>query len=248
MGKSSSVPGRFLPCVILLICFGSSVSGQVLNLDQVLSKHYEALGGIEAIKSVKSRHLTGRMTIGPGMETLMTVRFKRPMKVRLDFTVQGMVGSQGYDGKTAWSMMTFLGQTSPVELTGQQADNLIRQAEFDGPLIDWKEKQSQLDLLGLAQFEGREAYKIRIAERSGDIVYHYLDSDSFLTIGQESTMVYEEREVGVTSIIGDYREVNGLRLPHTFENRQQGTEQVQKITFDKIELNVEIEDEIFSMP
>ncbi len=239
---------KALPLAITLCCFCLVVVGQELTLDELLANHYEALGGLDAIKSVKSRRLTGRMTMSPGMEAPITVQFKRPMKLRVDFTVQGMIGSQAYDGETAWMMMPFLGQTTPGKLLAEQAKNLIRQAEFDGPLVDWKEKGHQVELVGLAQFEGKDTYKLKIVQNDGAVLYHYLDSGSFLSVGQAGKVVVQGADVDFKSIIGEYKDVSGLYLPHSFENRQGGAATGQKITFDKIELNIDIADEVFAMP
>jgi len=239
---------KALPLMMTLCCWCFTVVGQELKLDELLPKHYEALGGLEAIKSVQSRRLTGRMTVAPGMEAPIKVQFKRPKKMRVDFIVQGMTGSQAYDGETAWMMMPFLGQTAPERLPADQAVNLIKQAEFDGPLVDWKEKGHQVELLGLAQFEGKDAYKLKIIQNNGDVLYHYLDSGSFLTVGQDGREVVQGNEVDFKSIISNYKKVSGLYLPHSFENRQDGADSGQQITFDKIELNVDIADEVFAMP
>ncbi len=239
---------KALPLMMALCCLCFTVAGQERKLDELLARHYEALGGLEAIKSVQSRRLTGRMTVAPGMEAPIKVQFKRPTKMRVDFIVQGMTGSQAYDGETAWMMMPFLGQTAPERLPADQAVNLIKQAEFDGPLVDWKEKGHQVELLGLAQFEGKDAYKLKIIQNNGDVLYHYLDSGSFLTVGQDGKEVVQGKEVDFKSIIGNYKDVSDLHLPHSFENRQDGADSGQQITFDKIELNVDIADEVFAMP
>lgn len=239
---------KALPLMIALCCLCFTVLGQEFKLDELLAKHFEALGGLETIKSVQSRRLTGRMTVAPGMEAPIKVQFKRPKKMRIDFVVQGMTGSQAYDGETAWIMMPFLGQTAPEKLPPDQAGNLIKQAEFDGPLVDWKEKGHQVELVGLAQFEGKDAYKLRILRNNGDVLYHYLDRGSFLTVGQDGKEVVQGKEIDFKSIISNYKDVGGLHLPHTFENRQDGAETGQQITFDKIELDVDIADEVFAMP
>jgi len=239
---------KALPFMMTLCCLCCTVLGQELTLDELVAKHYEALGGLEAIRSVQSRRLTGRMTVAAGMEAPIKAQYKRPTKLRIDFIVQGMTGSQAYDGETAWVMMPFLGQTTPKKLSTDQAANLIKQAEFDGPLVDWKKKGHQVELVGLAQFEGKDAYKLKIVRKNGDVRYQYLDSGSYLTIGQEGKEVVQGKDVAFKSIIGNYKHVNGLYLPHSFENRQDGAEAGQQITFDRIELNVDIGDEVFAMP
>jgi hypothetical protein len=50
------------------------------------------------------------------------------------------------------------------------------------------------------------------------------------------------------SVIGDYREVGGLKLPHSFESSVTGVPQSQSMKFERIELNVPLEDSRFAMP
>jgi hypothetical protein len=42
--------------------------------------------------------------------------------------------------------------------------------------------------------------------------------------------------------------VNGIVFPFAIESGMKGSEQKQKLTFNKIELNVPVEDSIFKMP
>ena len=50
--------------------------------------------------------------MGPGMEVPFSMVFKRPLQMRLEFTMQGMTAIQAYDGETAWSVMPMI-QRSP---------------------------------------------------------------------------------------------------------------------------------------
>jgi hypothetical protein len=192
--------------------------------------------------------MVGRMTMAPGMEAPMKVIFKRPLKIRIEFVVQGMTGIQAFDGTTAWMLMPFYGQTQPAALAGEQAQNLIDQADFDGPLVDWKEKGHQVELQGQETVDGKEAFKLKITLKGGATRFHYLDKATFLTFRQDGKAAVQGTEVEMQSFIGDYRQVGDLKLPHSFENRQVGAPSGQKITFERIEINVDILDDEFAMP
>jgi hypothetical protein len=56
---------------------GLPVSAQDMTLDDVLAKHYDALGGVDNLKAVKSAVFKGNMTMGQGMEVF------RPLTARL---------------------------------------------------------------------------------------------------------------------------------------------------------------------
>jgi outer membrane lipoprotein-sorting protein len=66
--------------------------------DEIIAKNLAAKGGLERLRAVKTIRMTGRMTVGPGIEAPIVLEIKRPNSMRMDITVQGMVGSQAYDG------------------------------------------------------------------------------------------------------------------------------------------------------
>jgi outer membrane lipoprotein-sorting protein len=224
------------------------VVGEDLTLDQVLEKHYEALGGLDAIKGMQTAKFTGRMGMGPGAEAPFTMYFKRPMKARMEFTMQGMTGIQAFDGETAWMIMPFMGKSDPEVMAEDQAKNMKEQADIDGPLVDWQEKGHKVELLGLEDVEGTEAYKIRIELANGDVRTHYLDSEYFVTIKQEGKTTMQGNEVEFETILSDYKEVGGLMFPHSIESRPKGAPEGQVMTIDEVEIGVDLSDDLFAMP
>jgi hypothetical protein len=75
------------------------------TVDEIITKNVAAVGGLERIKGIKTVRMTGKMTMGPGIEAPIVMEVKRPNAMRLDITVQGMVVSQAYDGKKGWTLM-----------------------------------------------------------------------------------------------------------------------------------------------
>jgi len=219
-----------------------------LTLDQVLANHYEALGGLDAIKGMDTATFVGRMAMGPGAEAPFKMFFKRPMMARMEFTMQGMTGIQAYDGETAWMIMPFMGKSDPEVMAEDQAKNMQEQADIDGPLVDWQEKGHKVELIGLEDVDGTEAYKIRVDLANGDVRYHYLDSEYFITIKQEGKTTMQGNEVEFEAILSDYKEVGGLMFPHSVESKPKGAPAGQVITIDEIEVGIEVSDDLFAMP
>ena len=48
--------------------------------------------------------------------------------------------------------------------------------------------------------------------------------------------------------LGDYREVNGVMFPFAIENGIKGSPQKEKITIEKLEINVPLDEASFKMP
>ena len=218
------------------------------TVDELIAKNIVAKGGLEKIKAVKSMRATGKMIGGPGMEFPFVMINKRPKSTRLEFTFQGMTGMQVYDGKTAWMSMPFMGKKEPEVMPPDDSKMIEEQADFDGPLMDYKEKGHTVELAGKEQVEGADAYKIKVTLKGGDVRTIYLDAETYLEIKVEAKRTIRGSEVEGESLLSDYKEVGGMMMAHVMESGAKGSPQRQKLVIDKIELNVDAADNLFAMP
>jgi outer membrane lipoprotein-sorting protein len=166
----------------------------------------------------------------------------------MEFTFQGMTGMQVYDGKTAWMSMPFMGKKEPEVMPPDQAKMAHEQADFDGPLMDYKAKGHTVELVGKEQVEGADAYKLKLTLKEGGVRHIYLDAETYLEIKMESKRMMNGTEVETESYLSDYKEVDGLMMAHVMESGPKGSPQRQKLVIEKVELNPEISDTIFAMP
>ena len=218
------------------------------TVDEVIAKHIEAQGGLDKIRAVKSMKMTGKMLMGGGMEAPFTQMAKRPKMTRVEFVFQGMTGIQAYDGKNAWMVMPFMGKKDPEAMPEDQAKMMDDQADMDGPLVDWKEKGSKVELLGKEQVEGADAFKLKVTKKDSTVTTFYIDAESYLQIKQEGKRKVRGTEVEGETVLGDYKEVNGMMMPFTMESGAKGSPQKQKIVIDKIEVNADLPDSLFLLP
>jgi outer membrane lipoprotein-sorting protein len=218
------------------------------TVDEIIAKNVQARGGADKLKGVQSVKSTVTMAMGPGMEAPATLIQKRKSGARLEFTIQGLTGIQAYDGKDAWQVMPFMGKKDPELMSGDEAKEMEEMSDIDGPLVDYKSKGHQVELLGKEKIEGTDAYKLKISLKNGDVMTTYIDSDSFLEIKGETTRTVRGTEQMFESAIGDYKEVNGIMFPFAIESSAKGSTEKVKYTITKIELNVPVDDAIFKMP
>lgn len=238
----------FIAVAALLIAAGASA--QDATLEEVLQAHYETIGGLEAWQNVETMKATGTMVVGGGqIEAPFVMYAKRPRMQRVEFTFQGMTGIQAFDGEQAWMLMPFMGQTEPEVMPEDQARQMREEADIDGPLIGYQEEGIELELLGTEEVEGTPTYKIQVTMPNGRERFYYLDTDYYLPIKVEGEREQGEQTVAFESILGDYKEVDGLVMAHSIENRIPGMPQGgQTMTLDEVEVNVEVADSLFSMP
>jgi hypothetical protein len=78
------------------------------------------------------------------------------------------------------------------------------------------------------------------------VSHYFLDAEYFLPIKVESVRTMQGAETEITTNLGDYKEVSGLIVPFSIEvSTAMGP---QSISFDTIEVNVDMDDKLFSMP
>ena len=218
------------------------------TVDEIIAKNIQARGGMDKLKSVKSIRTTATMTMGPGMEAPGVMVQKRPEMARLEFTIQGLTAVQAYDGSKAWQIMPFMGKKDPELMSGDETKELQEMADLDGPLVDYKAKGNTVELIGKEKIEGTDAYKLKVTLKNGDVETEYIDTDSFLEIKEETKRMVRGTEREFESSIGDYKDVDGIIFWFAREDGLKGTDQKQKLTISKIELNVPADDAIFKMP
>lgn len=234
---------------VLLVAGG--VAAQDVTLEQVLQGHYETIGGIEAWQSVRTMKATGRMTMGGGMEAPFVLYAKRPRMQRMEFTFQGMTGIQAFDGETGWVLLPFMGQTEAEAMPADQAEQMREESDFDGPLIGYEEEGVQIALLGEEEVDGTPAYVLEVTMKNGNVRVYYLETEYYLPIKVEGSREQGGQVVEFETILGDYKEVGGLLMAHSIENRISGTPQgpvSQVLTLEEIEVDTPLADSLFVMP
>lgn len=216
--------------------------------DDVVNKHLQAMGGLDKIKAVKSLRMTGKMVMGQGMEAPMTIETSRPNKLRVEFTFQGMVGVQAFDGAKGWAVMPFMGKTEPEELPAEQVEQMKEQADIDGPLVDYKDKGSTLEYLGKGDLEGTPVEKLKLTKKNGDVVTYFIDAESYLVLKQAAKISMMGQQVEGETILGDYKQVDGITFPFSMESKPIGAPSGMVMSFEKIEVNPEFAAGRFDMP
>lgn len=215
--------------------------------EELVEKNIRARGGLEKIKSIQSMRMTGTMALGD--ESAPTVlEFKRPARLRWEFTLDGQTAIQAYDGTAGWAVMPFEGQTEPQEMPAEEIENFKRQADIDGPLVDYRAKGNRIELLGKGIAGGRDAWQLKITAPDGEERVVFLDAETGLQVKTVARKTVDGKDVEIVSVIGDYRDVGGLKLPHFFESSVTGVPESQSMKFERIELNVPLEDSRFAMP
>ncbi|HEU4389427.1 MAG TPA: hypothetical protein VFV34_16605 [Blastocatellia bacterium] len=238
---------RLLLALVAALFFSAiPASGQ--TAEEIVSKYVKTIGGIEKIHAIKTLRQTGKFTAGGGFQAIVVQENKRPQMARNEITIQGMTGVTAYDGKTGWKIEPWGGKKDPEPLSEEEMKQIVVSSDFDGPLIDYQKKGHKIEFIGMDPVEGTDAFKLKLTLANGEIRYYYMDTDYYVPIKIETKRMIRGAEQEFESVLGDYKEVAGVYLPHSFESGVKGSPNKTKIDFEKIEANVDIDDSRFRAP
>lgn len=230
--------------VVGVLCMVAAASAQ--TAEELVAKNLQARGGVDKIKAVNTLKMTGKAYFGINVE--ISQEQKRPNMLRQNFTVQGMTQIQSYDGSVGWQISPFQGRRDPELLGEDDMRDLVEDSDIDGPLVDYQAKGNKVEYLGHDQVDGDDVYKLKVTLKNGDIVYYFLDPDTYLEIKTERQQFIRGSVRDNEVLLGSYKQVGGVYYPFSIESGQKGAGDKARFTFDTIEVNVPIEDSYFKMP
>lgn len=234
-------------CVFLALIFlPLSLSAQ--NVDEIIAKCVEARGGLRKIKAVQSERMSGQISFGPDTKGTLLLEVKRPGKLREQLTMGDKTMIRTTNGKAGWMIDPFAETPEAQPLPADEMSNMAQKADIDRPLVDYKSKGNQVELVAKEPVDGKDAFKIKVTLKDGQVRYDYIGASTFLELKWEGIVRKNGEEFPAVSFFRDYRNVEGLMVPFEIDTEIMGNPLHQKITFDKVELNPTIDDAQFEKP
>jgi hypothetical protein len=227
-------------------CLSVFAHGQ--TADELVQKNIQAKGGIDKIKAIKSIRLLGKLDGGGGFSAATLQENQRPNLLRETLSLQGMTAIQAYDGSTGWQIQPFGGHKDPEFLGEDDLRDLLLDADFDGPLVDYKEKGNTVEFLGHDVVDGDDALRLKVTQKNGDIIYYYLDPDTFLEIRKEVQEFIRGSVRESVVEFGSYKPVAGVMYPFAISQGSKANPAAQTTTIRKVEVNVNINPADFAVP
>lgn len=221
-----------------------------MTVDELVAKHIEARGGAAKMKAIQSLQFTGKLVVSGDFtaEFAMTEQIRRPGRVRVEATLQGMTMVRAFDGREGWAISPLFGRKDPERISHDDSKELIEIADLDGPLADSASKGNRIDYLGTEDVDGTDALKLRVTAKDGDVQYVYLDPDYYLVIRVLYQRSVRGAQVDTETDFGNYEKVDGVYFPFSIESGLKGGAKTRQITIDRAQANVELGDVLFQFP
>src|SRR6202171_5416159 len=238
---------RHAVIVLIAVCCLATISFSQ-TADELIAKNIQARGGMEKIKGIKTLRMRGKFEGGGGFTAAVSQENHRPDLSREPSNLQGMTAVQAYDGSTGWQIQPFGGKKDPELMGEDDLRDLLLDADFDGPLVDYKEKGNTVEYLGHDVVDGDDALRLKVTLKDGDIIYYYLDPDTFLEIRKEvQEFIRGSVRESVTELVS-YKPVAGVMYPYSIAQGSKANPAAQTTTIEKIEVNIPIDKADFAVP
>lgn len=206
-------------------------------------RHIEAMGGRAALKKPQARHVVGQFNVpSQGISGPLEVYAAAPNKVSTTVRLSGIgVIRSGYDGEVGWNIHPALGARL---LDGLELNQMREQAEFYG-LLERGKFVASMETLEETEFEGRACYKVKVTMKWGEEFVEFYDKETGLLAGNLRTQDSPMGAVEVTTVLNDYNDFGGIRLPARVTQRVLGQE--QGFVVERVEYGA-VDDSVFALP
>jgi hypothetical protein len=224
-----------------------------LTAAQIIDKHVEARGGLEAWRKIDTMvwvgHAEGAKAPAPGLPFVLEQ--KRPNKTRFEIIANDLLSARVFDGARGWKMRPKQnGKPPDVQPYSAEEISFAKDAQvIDGPLIDAVAKGVAIKLDDVDEVEGRRAYRLYVTLPSGAHRHVWIDAENFLEIKSEREVRSPiGQPLTVSVFYRDYRNVEGLQIPMTIESGAAGGAPMEKLVIEKIALNPTLDERTFTKP
>lgn len=242
---------RIAPVAVAASALVLAASAGAQTVDEIVARHIQARGGYEKLKAIQTIKMT-RTIAAPFSDIRVVIFKKRPQLYRAE---QGPaqpgapLTPRGVNAEAAWD--TVQGGKVVIRPAALAAETREIDADFDGLLVDWKDKGHTVTYEGKETLAGSDALKLKVVTKGGSTRTIYLDAATYL----------DRRHVGVLNLPGgrqfdvsidfsNWREINDVKFPFDINEDRSGKEPAQSyVTYtEKIEVNVPMDDSLFAVP
>jgi hypothetical protein len=174
---------------------------------------------------------------------------KRPNKERVEIEFAGKTAVQVYDGANGWMLRPYLNRDDWEPFSPEQAKMQAAEPGIDGLLFDYSKRGTKVEFDKVEPVEGRDAYRLKLTLKSGEVRHVWIDAQSFLDVKIEGTPRRMDGRMRTVYVYQrDFRPVQGLMVPFVLETAVDGYRDTHKMVIEKVGLNPLLDDSMFVRP
>ena len=231
--------------ILMAVTVFAQAGREITDPYKILHRYYEATGGLEKQKAVKSLYIEGTIVLtGTGLKGTLKQWSESPQKERTEVDLTIIKQTDGDNGEIAWVMDTngkVSIQKDDERIKRRKIKALMNTYEF----LDPNSKHFNVTFEGIEKVGENECYVVKIANTiNRDIRIQYHNIKNFLLV--KST---EQQPDQTTHILfSDYRKVGGILSPHKLHQETLPIGQKTEIQISGYERDIAIDPLLFEPP
>ncbi len=228
----------------VLIVFAATIlvaALQAQSLEEIVKKNAVAMKS-DKLENITTARITGKVS-QMGMEMPITMVMKRPNKVKVSTSMNGMEIVQMFDGQKGYMLNPFAGSSEMTELPAEQAKQIERNNMFVNQLKR-SFAEGTLELAGEEVIDSKPAFKLKMKMDGVDDAYMFIDKGTYLPVMTRVTVTQMGNTVEVELYTMEFTDFNGLFLPKRTVTYAGGME-VASLIYEKVEVNIPVDDSEF---
>lgn len=211
-----------------------------LTADAVLDKYLEAVGGEEAV--AKFENVTINMSASiQGQEMGLNMTMAKGRKSKMSLAMGPMVMMAATSNGDAASTMQ-MGNNIPMKEEQKEelgfANGMFTEFEL-------KESGATVELAGVEQINGNDAYGLEVTLSKGSSYTLYFDAESGLKVRYSKVIETPQGSFNQTVDYSDYKEVDGVMVYHTLLQKV-GPQSIEA-TATEVTVNQKLSPDIFKV-
>jgi hypothetical protein len=212
--------------------------------EQILDNYVEKTGGKAAHLKIKNRVIEGTIEVGgANLSGPLKTYEAEPNLMYMEAEIGG-IGKieRGTDGKVGWERNAI---TGPRVLEGEEKKMAVDDSLFHGD-VEWRKIFTKTELGDDAKVEGKDCYCVIATSKSGQTSKRFYDKATGLLVMMQMSVNTPMGNVDSETIMADYKEVDGVKIPHKLTQRVLTQEII--ITAKSIKHNVDMPKNRFDLP
>jgi hypothetical protein len=230
---------RKFPLLLLLVLTAFGFQTKAQNLEEIVKKHIEAIGGAENWKKVKSMKSVAKMN-AQGAEVMITIYQVHEKAMKAEISVMGMLGYQILTNQAGWGYMPWGGQTKAEPLTAEDVKSAQDQLSILDEFLTYQAKGKKIELVGKDDVEGTECFKITMTDKDNKITTYYINTADYHIVKTTSKSTVNGKEMESTSLFSNYKKLDAGIVLAMNTNGDMGDMEITSV-----EVNPNIDENLF---
>jgi len=229
--------------VFLIFALTCHAADSPIDPQEIFLRHYEAIGGLEKLKEIRSGYIEGKSTFD-GLEGRFRTWEEIPLKYRLeeDYTVIKQIF--GDDGKASWSV----DPNGKVQIHRDEETIKRRKVKALLEVYDHMEPGTKNFIFtyeGNMQAGNVECHVIKMANIiNEDYTLFFINKENYYVV----KAIIKQPDVEIHTLYSDYRRIDGILIPFHEETDIFPREKKETVQLERYDFNVKADSAIFKPP